>query len=271
MMRSLWTSASGMKTQQMYVDSIANNLANVNTAGFKKGTMEFKDLFYETLIESGVDEKGYGSPVSLQVGHGVRAAASVKDFTQGSIERTENPLDFSIEGDGFFVLEGLNGEKHYSRQGGFKLSILDDELRLVASDGFPVLTTEDEPITFEGTFLAQKLSVDPQGNLSYINENKEIVDLGMQIGIVQFKNPAGLDAIGGTYYKSTSASGEAIYEADNDELKKSSINQGTIEASNVKVVEEMVKMIVAQRAYELNSQGIKTADEMLGMANNLKR
>lgn len=270
MMRSLWTAASGMKSQQLYVDSIANNLANVNTTGYKKEGMEFKSLFYETLRQSGINEDGTGSPVSLQVGHGVRAVANVKNFSQGSIDTTNNPLDFSIDGNGFFMVQDVNGEALYTKAGAFKLSILDDVVRMTTSDGNYVLNTEGEPVEFDENFLPDNMEVDGQGNIFYITEEGP-VNLDIQIALAQFRNVAGLDAVGGSYYKTTTASGEAILEIDNDELPKSKVLQGTLEASNVQVVDEMVKMIVAQRAYELNSKAIQTSDDMLSLANNLKR
>jgi len=270
MLRSLWTAASGMKTQQMYVDSISNNLANVNTVGFKKENMEFKSLLYATLREAGVDENGNGEPVSLQVGHGVRAVANVKSFTQGSLQQTGNPLDFAIDGEGFFVIQDINGEQIYTKDGSFKLSILEDTVRLTTADGYPVLNTDGEPIEFEGNFMPDKLVVDTMGQVGYMTD-EGVEDLGMTMGIVQFRNAAGLDAIGGNYYKTTSASGEALFEVDDEELEQSKIMQRSLEASNVQVVDEMVKMIIAQRAYELSSKAIQTSDDMLGLANNLKR
>ncbi|PKM52684.1 MAG: flagellar basal body rod protein FlgG [Firmicutes bacterium HGW-Firmicutes-7] len=270
MLRSLWTAASGMKSQQLYVDSIAHNLANVNTVGYKKESMEFKSLLYETLRASGVDENGNGTPVSLQVGHGVRASANVKNFSQGSIETTNNPLDFSIDGDGFFVIQGLNEEQLYTKDGAFKLSIMEDGIRLTTSDGYAVLNSEGEPIEFDNTFMPDKLVISSQGEIGYMTE-EGVEDLGTTVAVAQFRNVAGLDAVGGNFYKATGASGQAILEAEDDELKKSNIMQGTLESSNVQVVDEMVKMIIAQRAYELNSKAIQTSDDMLGMANNLKR
>jgi flagellar basal-body rod protein FlgG len=271
MMRSLWTAASGMKSQQLYVDSIANNNANVNTAGFKKDVMEFRSLFYETLSPAFIDENGIGKPVGVQIGHGVRVGANYKDFSQGSLDVTNNPLDFSLEGNGFFMVEDVNGDTMFTKQGGFKISIVDDQLRLVTSDGYSILSTDGDPIDFDSGFLATKLTIDSLGNMSYINPDQTISDLGYQLGIVQFKNPAGLSSIGGAFYKETSASGGPIYEAENDELQKTLTAQGSIEASNVQVVEEMVKMIVAQRAYEMNSKSIQTSDDMLALVNQLKR
>lgn len=269
MMRSLWTAASGMKTQQMYVDTISNNLANVNTVGFKKERLEFKALLYETIKEAGDVSQG-GSPVNLQVGHGVKAVSNVKSFTQGNYERTENPLDFAIEGKGFFAVEGTNGEEIYTKDGSFKISLVDDELMLTTDEGYAVLNTEGEPITFDENIAIDKLSIANDGEIFYIEDGEE-VDLGMRFRIVQFKNPAGLIAKGDNFFESTIASGEGIAEADDDEVSISNLSQGALEASNVQVVEEMVKLIVAQRAYEISSKAIQTSDSMLAQANELKR
>ena len=269
MMRSLWTAASGMKTQQLTVDTIANNLANVNTAGYKKERLEFKSLLYETIREAG-DAGNGGAPVNLQVGHGVRAAGSVKTFTQGNLERTEAPLDFAIAGNGFFQVQMPDGSIRYSKDGAFKLALSGDELMLTTVEGYPILSIDEEPLLFEGSTNASNLFVDEFGRFTYAG-SEEAIDLDMQLGIVQFGNAAGLKSVGGGYYQTTVASGEAMYEIDNEELQQSTILQGALEASNVQAVEEMVKMIIAQRAYELSSKAIQTSDDMLGFANNLKR
>ncbi len=271
MMRSLWTAASGMKTQQMFVDNIANNLANVNTTGFKKETLEFKSLLYETLKESGVDQNGVSTPVGLQIGHGVRTSASVKNFSQGNLETTNNPLDFAIDGSGFFAVLDGNGNELYTKEGALKISVSDDgSLALTTTDGYSVLGSDGEPITFDTTFLPENMTADDRGNLFYATaEGAE--DMGIRIGLKQFRNPAGLMSLGGGFYQATVASGEALIEADNEDLEISSLTQNTLESSNVQVVEEMVRMIVAQRAYELNSKAIQTSDTMLGIANNLKQ
>jgi flagellar basal-body rod protein FlgG len=268
-MRSLWTAASGMKTQQMNVDTISNNLANVNTVGFKKERLGFKSLLYETIKEGGDVSQG-GAPVNLQVGHGVKAVSNVKSFTQGNYERTENPLDFAIKGKGFFAISGMDGEEIYTKDGTFKISLVDDELMLTTDEGQLVLNTNDEPITFDRDIAVEKISVASNGDILYV-EDGEKVELGMKFKIVQFKNPAGLLAKGDNFYDSTVASGEAISEEDDDGVVKSDIAQGAVESSNVQVVEEMVKLIVAQRAYEISSKAIQTADSMLAQANELKR
>jgi len=271
MMRSLWSAASGMKSQQLYVDSISNNLANVNSTAYKKEDIEFKSLFYSMLRKGNIDEEGNGSPVNLQVGHGVMPSANVKNFSTGNIEITENPLDFAINGSGFFIALDSNGNPTYTKTGSFKISVDGDTINLVTTDGYKILDVDGDPIEFDGSFLADNLFVDELGNLSYKNNEGEIEELDTQLAVVQFRNPAGLEATGGGYFKETSASGEALLEAEEDDLISSKVIQRALESSNVQIAEEMVKMIVAQRAYELNSKAIQTSDDMLGIANSLKR
>lgn len=269
MMRSLWTAASGMKTQQTTVDIISNNLSNVNTVGYKKERLEFKSLLYETMREAGDVSKG-GSPVNLQVGHGVKTSASVKTFSQGTFQRTEGALDFAIEGNGFFVIQDGNGDERYSRDGAFKMSLSEDGLMLSSSGGRPVLDVNGDTIIFEDGMTAGSIEVDEKGNFTTMEDGSK-VDLGIQIQVVQFRNAQGLKSLGGALYETTIASGSPLKEADNDELEGSLLLQGGLEGSNVQAVEEMVKLIVAQRAYELSSKAIQTSDEMLSQANDLKR
>ena len=269
MMRSLWTAASGMRTQQSTVDSISNNLSNVNTTGFKKERLEFKSLLYETLSDAGAIENG-GTPVNMQVGHGVKTVASVKTFSQGTFTRTENPLDFTIEGQGFFALQDHDGSVKYTRDGSFKMAIYDDQLIMTDVDGRPVLDVDNEPLTFEDGTTADELMVDMEGQFSVMVDGSE-QDLGIQMKIVQFQNPQGLLSLGNGMYEATLASGEAIDEVDNEDITGSALLQGGLEGSNVQAVEEMVKLIVAQRAYELSSRAISTSDEMLQQANQLKQ
>lgn len=269
MMRSLWTAASGMKTQQATVDSISNNLSNVNTTGFKKERLEFKSLLYETMKEAGSIENG-GNPVNLQVGHGVKTVASVKNFAQGTFNRTEGPLDFALEGDGFFVVEDPSGNPVYTRDGAFKMSLYQGRLMMTTADGRPILGTDDNYIIFEDGMTADKLEVDEFGKFTTMVDGNR-VDLGLQIQVVQFQNTMGLKTLGGAFYEATIASGEPMPEIDNEDLEPTIVLQGGLEGSNVQAVEEMVKLIVAQRAYELSSKAIQTSDEMLARANELKR
>ncbi len=269
MMRSLWTAASGMKTQQLTVDTIANNLSNVNTTGFKKERLEFKSLLYETIREAGDVAEGE-EPVNLQVGHGVRAAGTVRTFTQGNVERTDGPLDLAIDGGGFFALRRSDGSVNYTKDGAFKMAIMDGDLIMTDVSGNPVLDVNSDPVTFDGATLPDKMKIAEDGRIYYVRDgNTE--DLGIQIQVVQFQNVTGLKALGGGFFEPTIASGEPLLEAEDPDLVQSKLQQGALESSNVQAVEEMVRMIIAQRAYELSSKAIQTSDDMLGMANNLKR
>ena len=264
-MRALWSAATGMKSQQLNMDTISNNLANVNTTAFKKQKLEFKDLLYSNIRRNHLLE-GEGSPVHLQMGHGVMPVATSRLFMQGSMENTDNPLDVALQGSGFFEIEGPGGELYYTRDGSFKLSVDGDELALVTSDGYFVMSEFDDMIAFGEEF--GQLSIAENGMITAENEDGEIEELGT-LKVVQFLNPQGLEAKGQNLFQPTAASGEAIPE-DNEEMG-TRIRQNYLETSNVQIVDEMVRMIMAQRAYETNSKTIQTSDEMMSMANNLKR
>jgi len=266
MMRALYTASSGMKAMQFNIDTISNNLANVNTNAFKKEKAEFEDLLYITLERAYMMEN-QGKPVNLQVGHGVVSRAVTRDFTWGSLQQTENKLDFAIVGDGFFSIRYADQNTYYTRDGSFKLSVTEDGNMITTSRGYPVVDENGEPIYFE--YPLEQMVVSEQGDVSYKDEEGFIVPTGQRIGLYKFNNPQGLESIGGNMYAENSASGFAVYDADLGE--PSILRQGYIEASNVQVVEEMVNLITAQRAYELNSKAITTSDEMMGIANNLKK
>ncbi len=271
MMRALWTAASGMTAQQLNVDTISNNLSNVNTTGYKKERVEFKSLLYETMAKASVDQRGAGRPVNLQVGHGVRPIATVKNYTTGNMEGTHNPLDVAIDGDGFFVVQGPGEEPVYTRDGSFKVSMVDGQAMIVTSDGYPILNEEDEPIMIPEYVNIANLLIADDGELSFVNSEGKTEELDIRFKIVQFTNRQGLEASGQNFVRPTSASGEPISEEDPSITKRSRLIQGFLESSNVQVVEEMVKLIIAQRAYEVNSKAIQTSDDMLGQANQLKR
>jgi flagellar basal-body rod protein FlgG len=259
-----------MTTQQLHVDNIAHNLANVNTYGYKKERMEFKSLLYETMKRATFDPNvNSGQPVNLQVGHGVRPIAVSRIFTMGSMQRTDNPQDFAIEGDGFFSVM-RDGEIFYTRDGAFKLAPTDEGLMLTTAEGYAVLDVDGEFIVFPDDILFTSVSADEAGNL-YYNTQNEVIPLNMQFMIVQFPNAQGLEGIGSNLLAETTASGAPLFEADGEVNRYSRIIQGVLEMSNVSVADEMVNLIVAQRAYELNSRAITTSDEMLQTANNLKR
>ncbi|NLW22187.1 MAG: flagellar basal-body rod protein FlgG [Tissierellia bacterium] len=264
-MRAMWTAATGMKSQQFNIDTIANNLSNVNTTGYKTQRAEFKDLFYTNLKRTNiVDEEG--RPVNLEVGHGVMPVATKRDFRPGSFIETNGTFDFAIDGEGFFAVMLPNGEIRYTRDGSFKLSVDGDEAMLVTSEGYIVLSEDEDEIYIEAGVT--DITVDELGYITGLDEDGEPVDLG-RLGLFRFVNPEGLQSEGLNLYSETVASGEGILiEA---EEMNSRIVQGYLEASNVQVVDEMVKMITAQRAYEINSKTIQTSDEMLQIINNLKR
>ena len=270
MMRALWTAGSGMKAQQFNVDVISNNLANVNTTGYKKERAEFKDLLYETMNRAYVLEDS-GNPVNLQVGHGTAVSSTVRSFESGNADKSDSPLDFAIEGEGFFTILCPDEKTRYTRDGSFKISVTEDGMRkLTTSDGYSVLDNAEQEIVFDTDVDVTTLNVTPQGAISYKNADGETVSLDQTIGVVQFPNKYALEAVGKNLFERNSATGEPV-QASEDTSGKSTISQFFLEASNVSVVDEMVKLIVAQRAYEINSKAIQQSDDMLQIANNLKR
>lgn len=274
MFRSLWTGAAGMRAQQLNVDTISNNLANVNTTSYKKERTEFKSLLYQELEKSSTGATSdINKPVNLQVGTGVSPTAISRDFTTGSLQTTGELNDFALLGDGFFTVQyGVDGNGDpkigYTKDGSFKLSPVDDGLMLTTSDGNPVLSTDGEYIILENDVV---FNVDESGIFTTLDDYGEVQDLGFQFGIVQFLNPQGLNSIGDNLYTQSAASGVPLSEAEGETTEISEIRQGYLEMSNVDVAQEMVNLIVAQRAYELNSKSITTADTMLQQANELKR
>jgi flagellar basal-body rod protein FlgG len=262
MIRSLWTSATGMQAQELNIDVISNNLANVNTSGFKKSRAEFQDLLYESMRSAGAaSSQDTIVPTGIQLGHGTRPAAVQKMFTQGDFQNTTNELDWAIEGDGFFQIEIPNGDTSYSRSGEFKL---DADGRIVNPDGFPLVPEMTIPTN------TMSISVGMDGTVSVIEAGDETPTEIGTLQLARFVNPAGLRSLGKNLYAPTEASGNEI-TGTAGENGFGTIAQGFLEMSNVSVVDEMVSMITAQRAYETNSKVIQTADDMLQMANNLKR
>lgn len=264
MMRSLWTAASGMNGQQFNIDTISNNLSNVNTTGYKQVRADFEDLLYQNSRIAGTPAtRETVVPTGIQVGHGVKVAASQRMFTQGSLQSTGNASDVAIMGEGFFRTQQLDGTYGYTRDGAFKI---DSNGQLVTSNGYKVLP---EVVLPEG-FVRESLAISQDGRITVkIPGNDDPLQVG-QMELYRFVNPTGLQAIGENTYKVTNASGDAIGSRPGfDGMGK--IQHKFIENSNVSVVKEMVNMIVAQRAYELNSKAIQTSDSMLGIANNLKR
>lgn len=271
MMRSLYTAASGMKAQQTNVDVISNNLANVNTTGYKTSSAEFKSLLYQTLQTRSTSANGDFKPIPAQVGTGARNSSITTHFTQGSITASANPFAFAIEGNGLFAV--MDAENiYYTRNGDFQMALASDGgFMLCTSEGYPVLDSDGMPIQFDSSFEAGKIIITGDGTICYPDESNNPQSLGIKIGLYQFTNPSGLESVGSTMFKETAASGIAMEESNSPELKASKINQGYIEASNVQVADEMVNLIVAQRAYEMNSKAIQASDEMLSQANQLRR
>ena len=262
MIKAMRTAASGMYAQQLNVDTIANNLANVNTAGYKKSKVEFQDVLYQRLRAAGSESAaGTNVAVGLDVGYGVRPVATQRSFTEGTLSQTGNPLDMAIEGNGFFQVVLPDGTSAYTRDGAFKLSA---DGQVVTTDGFFVQPNITIPSD------SDQVSISSDGIISVrVSGDSEPQEVG-QIELAKFINPSGLEAIGHNLYIQTSASGSALL--GNPTLEGfGRINQGYLEMSNVEIVDEMVNMIVAQRAYEINSKAIKTAEEMTEIANNLKR
>lgn len=270
MMRSLWTAASGMIAQQTNVDTISNNLSNINTSGYKKQTVEFKSLLYQTIQKTSTDTQGEPKPVGAQVGLGVRSSAVTSRFVQGPLLDTGNDFDFGIEGSGFFSIRREDGTTAYTRSGSFQMSTSQNGVMLCTSEGYPVLDTTGNPIELDDTYSTDKIAVDKDGTLMYPDANNNMQRLNMRIGLAQFSNPAGLNKLSSSLMLATDASGEPRMEAAGETFTISKIRQGYLEGSNVQAVDEMVNMIVAQRAYEMNSKAITASDTMLQQANNLR-
>lgn len=271
MMRSLWTAASGMTAQQTNVDTIANNLANVNTTGYKTESAEFKTLLYQNLQTKTTTANGENKPVNAQVGLGTRNSSITSHYTQGQFLDSDNTFSFAINGDGFFGVMGDDGNTYYTRNGNFFISPLQDgSMMLCTSDGNAVLNSEGAPITFNN-MEANKITVDADGQFMYLDDTGNPAAIGIQFGLYQFTNPSGLDKTSGGLLAATDASGAALNESVDQVTKKSQLKQGYLEGSNVNVATEMVNLITAQRAYELNSKAINASDEMLQQANQLYR
>lgn len=260
-----------MIAQQSNVDNISNNLANVNTVGYKQEKTEFKSLLYQTIQTRTTSANGEQKPIPAQVGLGTRIASNTSIYTQGPLQETENSTDFAISGKGFFAVRGADGETYYTRAGNFTWSVGTNGVTLTTPEGYPVLGTNGNPIVLPAGISSDNVQVSSNGTFGYYNANKQFVNMNQSFGIYQFNNPAGLEKIGSNLLSVTEASGNALNEATNNALTGSKLIQGSLEGSNVQVADEMVNMIIAQRAYQLNSKAITTSDEMLEQANNLKR
>jgi flagellar basal-body rod protein FlgG len=261
MLRSLWTAASGMSAQKLNMDIIANNLANVNTSGFKKSRADFEDLLYQNLKSPGADTSSGGKiPTGIQVGMGTRPVSVQKMFSQGDYEQTGNQTDLAIEGNGFFKIL-TNGEEMYTRSGSFKK---DSEGYLVTSNGDRLQPEVAIPSN------TATVTIDSGGNMVGLASDGSTVTVSSKLTLYNFTNPSGLLSVGGSKYRYTSASGNPI-EGNPGVDGLGTISQGYLEMSNVDVVEEMVNMISSQRAYEISSKSIKASDEMMQIANNIRQ
>jgi flagellar basal-body rod protein FlgG len=262
MLRALYTAASGMEAQQLNIDTIAHNLANINTSGFKQRKTQFQDLLYQNERNAGTSNTASTEiPVGLQIGLGTKPIATQMIFTQGDYSATKNALDMVIEGQGFFQIIQPNGQIAYTRSGNFHRN---REGSLVTADGDLL----DPQITIPPDQVG--ITIGSDGTVSVIQAGQAQPQTVGQIEIAIFQNPAGLQSIGKNLFLPTQASGDAITGTPGEE-GLGTLLSGYIEQSNVSVVEEMVNMIISQRAYEANSKVIRTADEMFSQANNLVR
>lgn len=252
-----------MTAQQMNVDNIAHNLANANTTGFKLRRAQFQDLLYQNLVQPGASAgQQTVIPTGLQLGLGTRAASNEIVFTQGDFSATGNPMDVVIQGKGFFQVRRTSGELAYTRAGTFHL---DRDGNMVTSDGDPI---EPQITIPQG---AQSITIATDGTVSYMMPGQTTAQLGGQIQLASFINPAGLNSVGRNLYTPTNASGDPIVGNPGGQEGLGTLLQGYVEQSNVSVVDEFVNLIVSQRAYEANSKVVKAADEMYQQVNNLSR
>ncbi len=258
MLRALYTAATGMKAQQLYLDNVSNNLANINTTGFKKSQVNFQDLLYDKKFIAGSQSaQGFEIPAGIQLGGGVRPISTSKVFTQGNQQTTSRSLDLAIEGNGFFQITRPDGTVGYTRDGSFELN---SKGEVVTADGLPLSPT----ITIQD---AKEISIGTDGTVYVKDATNTLQNVG-QIMLANFPNPAGLDNIGKNMYVETLATGAPIVSVPGQQ-GTGEIYQGALENSNVETVTELVNLITAQRAYEINSKAIKASDEMLSTINNM--
>jgi flagellar basal-body rod protein FlgG len=261
MILSLYSAATGMDAQQVNLDTISNNIANVNTSGFKRSKVEFQDLLYQDRRQSGGQTASGGTvPTDVALGNGTRVVSTSKVFTQGQLTQTGEEMDLAINGNGFLQITADDGSTVYTRDGSLKRSSTGE---IVTSDG--------KVVTGLGTVPSEAVSIytAPNGQLTYTMADGT-TQQGGQIQLARFPNSGGLRALGGNLFQQTEASGQPEIGTPGTN-GFGSIEQGYLEMSNVNVVQEMVNMIVAQRAYEINSKAIQSSDSMLGIVNGLKR
>jgi flagellar basal-body rod protein FlgG len=258
---SLYSSATGMDAQQLNLNTIANNIANVNTTGFKKSKVEFQDLLYQRPRVGGGDSgSGNTVPTSVEVGNGTKVSSTARIFTQGELTQTGEDMDISIDGEGFLQVDNTDGNIVYTRDGAFKVG---PNGEIMTTDGLLYTGLGNVPTAATGVYISSS------GQVTY-SMSDGTTQAGPQIQLARFANPSGLQALGGNLFLQTDSSGQP--EVGTPGLSGfGSIRQGYLEMSNVNVVQEMVNMIVSQRAYEINSKAIQTSDQMLGIVNQLKR
>ncbi len=263
MIRALYSAASGMKAQELNLDNIANNLANANTVGYKSRRAQFQDLMYQSVLAPGT-AAGQQSivPTGLQLGLGTHAASNEIIFTEGSFTETGNPLDLTIQGNGFFQILQPSGQLAYTRAGQFQL---DKDGNIVTSAGMPL----QPQITIPPE--AQAVTIAPDGTVSYTLPNQTAAQQAGQIQLAGFQNPSGLNSIGNSLYTPTDASGDPTVGAPGGAQGLGTLLQGYTEQSNVSVVDEFINMIQTQRGYEANSKVVTAADNMYQEVNNLQR
>lgn len=260
MLRALYSAAAGMQSQQLNLDVISNNLANVNTTGFKKSKIEFEDLLYQTTKAAGSDQgAGNQLPTGVQIGHGSQVVATSRVFTTGELTQTGGQLDVAINGDGFFEVQMPDGTNAFTRAGSLKTA---SDGRITTSDGYPILSG------FQAVPAGTtNITISPTGSVTYATPSG---NSNFQVQLTRFINPGGLESVGHNLYKETLASGSPQL-GNPGQQGFGELAQGSLEMSNVSVVDEMVNLIMAQRAYEVNSKAVQAADEMLQQGNNLKR
>ncbi len=262
MIRALYTAASGMDAQQTNIDNIAHNLANVNTTGFKKSRVEFQDLVYQQLRQAGAPTSTAGeAPVGLEAGLGTRPVATARDFGSGNLRSTSGPLDVAIEGRGFLQVSTPDGTTAYTRAGTLHLN---GQGMLVTTDGYPL----EPALTIPAN--ATSITISKQGIVSVAVPGQSASQQVGTLELASFQNPAGLSPLGGSLFATTTASGEPTTGVPGTD-GLGTVAQGFLEESNVSVVEEMVNMILGQRAYEANARVVTAADEMLKQVNSMSR
>jgi len=262
MIRALYTAASGMSAQQLNLDTIANNLANSSTAGFRQTRLQFEDMLYQNMVTPGAAQSTQTISAGLQIGLGTKSSATEVIMTQGDLNQTNNPLDLAIEGSGFFQVQMPDGTTAYTRAGSFHLN---NQGTIVTAEGDPIQPTITIPTNATAVTITQYGVVN-----ATLPGQQNPQQLG-QLQLATFVNPGGLEAMGGNLFRATLSSGDAVTDNPGGTQGLGTLQQGYLEGSNVDVVSEFVQMVLAQRAYESNSKVIKAADDMYSQVNNIAR